>query len=111
MAGRPAVTRNQFERGLVFYAGTDSAEVGFYEALAQQAGSAAHLQPLLGVPRGVEVTTRETADETYYFLLNFVDSTHEIRLPHAMEELISQHQLSQISLAPLGVAILAEKRS
>jgi len=48
------------------------------------------------VPRGVEVTTRETPDTIYYFLLNFVDRAHDIRLPHVMEELILAMWLLEI---------------
>ena len=111
MAGRPAVTRHPYERGFVFYAGTDSAEVGFYEALAREAGAAGRIEPLLEAPRGVEVTTRETPDTTYYFLLNLVETAHAIRLPGPMDELISEQQVKEVSLAPLGVAVLAQKRS
>jgi beta-galactosidase len=111
MAGRPAVTRHPYERGFVLYAGTDSAEVGFYEALAREAGAAGRIEPLLDVPRGVEVTTRETPDTTYYFLLNLAETAHDIRLPQPMHELISEQQVSEVSLAPLGVAVLAQKRS
>jgi beta-galactosidase GanA len=110
-AGRPAVTRHQYERGFVLYAGTDSAEAGFYETLAREAGVAGRLVPLLEVPRGVEVTSRETADTAFYFLLNFTETLHEIRLPQPMDELVSQQkQVSRLNLAPLGVAVLAEKR-
>ncbi len=110
MGGRPAVTRHQYGRGFVLYAGTDSAEVGFYEALAREAGTAGRIEHLLDVPRGVEVTSRETADTTYYFLLNLVENAHEVHLPQPMEELIAQQQVAKVSLAPLGVAILALKR-
>ncbi len=112
MAGRPAVTRHQYERGFVLYAATDSAEVGFYEALARAAGVAGRLVPLLEVPKGVEVTTRETPDTTYYFLLNYTDNPHDIHLPQPMEELIGQQQkVTDILLAPLGAAIFAAKRT
>ena len=111
MAGRPAVTRHAYERGFVLYAGTDSDQVGFYEALAREAGAAGRIEPLLDVPRGVEVTTREMPDTTYYFLLNLVETAHDIRLPQPMHELIGEQQVSEVSLAPLGVAVLAQKRS
>jgi len=111
MAGRPAVTRHPYERGFVFYAGTDCADVGFYEALAREAGAAGQIEPLLDAPRGVEVTTRETPETTYYFLLNLVDSAQAVPLPEPMDELIGEQRLSGVSLAPLGVAVLAQKRA
>ena len=111
MAGRPAVTRHQYERGFVLYAATDSAEVGFYEALAREAAVAGRLVPLLEVPKGVEVTTRETPQTTYYFLLNYTESEQQIHLPQPMDELIGQHDhVTEVLLAALGVAILAENR-
>jgi Beta-galactosidase C-terminal domain len=64
------------------------------------------------VPEGVEVTSRETPDAIYYFLLNLVDSPHDVRLPQPMDELISQQaQITQVPLAPLGVAVLGVKRT
>lgn len=112
MAGRPAVTRHAYQRGYVFYAGTDSGDAGFYETLAREAAAAVGLAPLLEVPRGVEVTTRETPDTTYYFLLNYTEDRRDIRLPQPLDELVSQKpRVTEVSLAPLGVAVLAGRRS
>jgi beta-galactosidase len=111
MDGRPAITRHQYKKGFVFYSGTDSSEVGFYETLAREAAVAGRILPLLEVPVGVEVATRETHDTTYYFLLNYTETTHEIHLPRAMDELVSQRKkISDVSLTALGVAVLAERR-
>ncbi|HWX20244.1 MAG TPA: beta-galactosidase trimerization domain-containing protein [Candidatus Binatia bacterium] len=111
MAGNPAVTRHRHERGFVFYAGTDSADVGFYETLAREAAAAGRLVPLLDAPRGVEVTTRETADAIYYFLLNLTETQHDVPLPHPMNELVTgQERVTEVALAPLGVAVLAERK-
>jgi beta-galactosidase GanA len=68
--------------------------------------------PLLEVPKGVEVTTRETPETTYYFLLNYTKSEQQILLPQPLDELVGErNQIMECSLAPLGVAIVAEKRS
>lgn len=109
MAGRPAVTRHQFGKGLVYYSGIDCLEDGFYESLARIVGAAAKLEPLIAVPYGVEVTRREDARSSYYFLLNLTETPHEnIPLPRPMDDLVGERSgVSQISLGALDVAVLA----
>jgi beta-galactosidase len=109
MAGRPAVTRNQHGKGWVFYSGVDCIEDGFYESLARRIGEAAKLDPLIAAPYGVEVTSREDATSTYYFLLNLTETPHEtIPLPRPMDDMIGQRRgITQISLGALDVALLS----
>ena len=109
MEGRPAITRNRFKQGWVFYAGTDSAEDGFHEALARAAGAAGNLSPLIPAPVGVEVTSRQNGETIFYFLLNLTETAHhQITLPQPMDDMISgQTGLRNVSLDPLGVAVLA----
>ncbi len=108
MAGGPAITKNRWKQGWVFYVGTDCAENAFYEALAREAAAAAQLKPLIAAPYGVEVTSREDAATTYYFLLNLTETPHSgIRLPEAMDDLITgQAGVTEVSLGPLEVAVL-----
>jgi len=112
MEGRPAVTRNRRAKGRVFYVGCDSTDDAFYEALARIFGESCSLSPLIAVPYGVEVTTREDRATTYCFLLNLTETAHaNIALPYAMDDLIGQRTgVTQISLEPLGVAVLAWPR-
>lgn len=111
MEGRPAVTRHSYERGFVFYAGTDSADTGFYETLAREAAAAGQLGPLLEAPEGVEVTSRETLDTTYYFLLNLTDTQHDVPLPRPMNELVTgRNGATDVALGPFGVAVLGEPK-
>jgi beta-galactosidase len=109
MQGRPAVVRNRYKAGWVIYAGTDSGEHGFHEALMEVAAQAAGLRPLLEVPRGVAVTTREDEHHTYYFVLNLTETPHEgISLPSSMDDWLNGRSgVRSISLEPLGVALLA----
>jgi len=106
--GRPAITRNRYGKGWVFYAGCDCTDDGFYETLAHMAGDAASLKPLIGAPYGVEITSRQDAVSTYYFLLNLTLTAHaKIELPHPMDDLIGERSsLKQIALGPLDVAVL-----
>ena len=107
--GRPAVTRNRHGKGWVFYVGCDSSDDEFYETLARAVASACNLTPLIATPYGVEVTSRQDASTTYYFLLNLSDTAHDgIELPHPMDDLIAQKDgVTHVSLAPLDVAVLA----
>lgn len=109
MAGRPAVTRNRHGRGWVFYVGVDCLEDEFYESFARLVAATTNLTPLIAAPYGVEVTSRQDGQTTYYFLLNQTDTAqNNIPLPRAMNELISAREgLTHISLEPLGVAVLA----
>lgn len=113
MEGLPAVTRFRHEKGWVIYAGTDSGDHGFHEALAQIAATAAGVKPLLEVPRGVTVTTREDEHHMYYFVLNLTETPHEkIVLPRHMDNWTEgARSVSSIRLEPLGVAVLAAERT
>ena len=112
MAGGPAVTRNRCEQGWVFYVGVDCVEVEFYEAFARVVGNAGKLMPLIAAPYGVEVTSRQDVDITYYFLLNLTETTHDnIELPSPMDDLIGDRKgVAQVSLGPLDVAVLARPK-
>lgn len=113
MDGKPAITRNRHGSGWVYYVGCDSTDDPFYEAVARAVGAASELKPFIEAPYSVEVTSRQDADTTYYFLLNLTETAHDkIELPHAMDDVIHDHRgITQISLGPLDVAVLASKAS
>jgi beta-galactosidase len=112
LAGRPAISRNRHGQGWVFYVGTDSADGGFYEALARQVGTAGQLSPLIPAPYGVEVVSRQDSGATYYFLLNLTEEPHpDIALAEPMEDLLSEGgKVTTVSLDPLGVSVLAARK-
>ena len=109
MEGRPAVTRNRHGRGWVIYVGCDSTSDDFYEALARVVGAAGGLTPLIEAPHGVEVTSRQDGDTTYYFLLNLTENPqNKITLPKPMDDLIHDRRgITEVTLGPLEVAVLA----
>lgn len=109
MEGRPAVTRNRYQRGWIYYVGVDSVDDGFYETLAHLVGKTASLTPLISAPYGVEVVSRQDVDATYYFLLNLAEEAHDnIELPSPMDDLIREKSgIAKVSLGPLDVAVLA----
>ena len=111
MEQRPAVTRNRYGQGWVFYAGADSTDGGFYESLARIAGQAAGITPLIAAPDGVEVVSREAGDTVFYFLLNLTAEPHpKIALPRTMEAMLGGGKVSEVSLEPFGVAVLAAEK-
>lgn len=112
MAGRPAITRRRHGQGWVFYAGTDCAEDGFYEALAHAVGVAGGISPLIAAPYGVEVTSRENSETIFYFLLNLTETRHSaIVLPEPMDDLIAgQSGVTKVHLEALEVAVLASSK-
>jgi beta-galactosidase len=108
MSGQPAITRHRWRQGWVFYVATDCVENAFFETLAREVGTIAKLEPLIAVPYGVEVTSREDSNAIYYFLLNLTETAHlGIRLPAPMDNLITgEPSLRDVSLEPFGVAVL-----
>lgn len=112
MDGKPAITRNRYGQGWVFYIGTDCPDDAFYETIARIIGKTSNLAPLIAAPYGVEVTSREAAGTTWYFLLNLTDDAHEkIELPQPMDDLVGgRRNVTAVSLDPLDVAILAVRK-
>ena len=74
-AGTPAITRNGFGRGQVYYIGTQMSP-----ALADRFAEELALRPLLSTPSGVEAVHREKDGVQYLFVLNHTDKKHEITL-------------------------------
>lgn len=111
LSGHPAITRKRHGNGWIFYVGSDSAKEQFYEILARHVADTTGLAPLIDVPDGVEVTSREDGNTTYYFLLNLTaEGRSRIPLPKSMDEIVSNRtNISQVSLEPLGVAVLASR--
>lgn len=109
LEGRPAVVRNRYKQGWVIYQGTDSSDHGFHEAVARIAADAVRLRPLMEVPGGVTVTTREDEQHVYTFVLNLTETPHsDINLPRAMRDCLKYGgEVRSINLDPLGVAVLA----
>jgi beta-galactosidase len=89
LTGKPAITVHAWGKGQVVYVGAESADVRFYEQLAQALAKRFHLRPLLKVPPEVEVVSRRKGDREFLFLLNLGEHTQRISLPVPMDELLS----------------------
>jgi beta-galactosidase GanA len=109
MEGKPAVTRHRSSQGWVFYVGVDSSDSEFYEGVARTIAGTIDLKPIVDAPKGVEVTSRFDGEKNFVFLLNLTEDNHpEIALPRAMDDVIGGRRgVENISLGPLGVAVLA----
>ena len=69
-AGTPAVTKNNFGKGITYYIGTNMCQDGIAKVLdfAMDDGGVTSIIP---DKTSLEVTCRTTEDFTYYFLMNF----------------------------------------
>ncbi len=81
-AGRPALLRNAYGEGTVYYICAD-AEQGFYDDLYRILAQTAGLQGTLPgeIPVGVEASCREDDAYRYVFVQNFSDQMQHIELP------------------------------
>ena len=75
-AGAPAITRNAYGKGRVWYIGTVGTQTLYDQLLACVAGQEA-LPVIPGLPERVEVTTRTGSGRKVYFLFNNDDQAKE----------------------------------
>ena len=76
-AGMPAVTKNSYGQGTVYYIGTQMAEAGLDRVLAM-AMQDAGVTPVLADADGLSVTCRKAEDCSYYFVMNFKDEALDV---------------------------------
>ncbi|CAA9464614.1 MAG: GH42 [uncultured Rubrobacteraceae bacterium] len=109
-AGTPAVTRNVYGEGAAYYLGTRPEE-RFTKLLVERVCDEAGVRPTAEVPPGVDTVRRKTGAASFLFLLNHNQETVEIRLPSPGRDLLTgKGHDSQLTLDPLGAAILQEER-
>jgi len=71
-AGMPAVTKNCYGQGKVYYIGTRMTEAGLDKVLSM-AIKDAQVAPVLPDADGLHITCRKTESCSYYFVMNFKD--------------------------------------
>jgi beta-galactosidase len=105
--GVPAVTIHAYESGHVVYAATESDDAEFYDLLFDVLGQKFHIEPILQVPKGVEVVSRKGENREWIFLLNLTSQKQQIALPFAGVELLSgQSVSSSLKLEGFEVAVI-----
>ena len=107
-AGMPALTRNRFGNGYAYYAATRS-NAGFYRRLIGNICKEACIEPLMETPELVEVTQRRNHNGTFLFFLNHDTEAHDIALPYAGTDILTNtaYQPGEcLRLETKGVAII-----
>lgn len=86
--GRPAFTVNEYEKGKAYYVCSDF-EQGFYDEVYEQISKEAKMNfPIEMIPKGVEVTTRQTEEYMYIFIQNYNRKAVELNLDMKGKEII-----------------------
>lgn len=108
--GTPAVTVNHFGAGKAYYIGTEP-DSDFLNKLL------INLIPLTQIQEQhnphVEITTRETTDEAFHFVINTTDQTQPTINPYPgqVDLLSGQTYSEQLTLDPFAVLIFRVKKS
>ncbi len=106
----PAVTKNQFGEGTVFYVGTQPEQKGLEKVLDQMM-ELAGVKPVIDVQTKLEIVCRTTLEKCYYFIINLTDET--LALPPLFAgkaDIITGNTLTlQTCLAPYDVVLLCEQ--
>ena len=76
-AGSPAVTRNAFGQGAVYYVGTQMEEEGLYKVL-DQAVKEGQPAKALQESTGLEITCRQGEKGSFCFLMNFKEEVQSV---------------------------------
>ncbi|MGM0125627.1 beta-galactosidase [Enterococcus sp. AZ194] len=105
--GMPAITRNQFGKGSVYYLGTQLEEGGLGKVL-QLIFDEVAIEPIIKEPSALEITKRVINEDAYFFLLNFTEE--KVAVPKefiGLTDLISNQPISSESkLAKYEVMIV-----
>lgn len=107
--GMPVITCNSYGKGKAIYVATASDE-DFYRSFLQDICTEKEVFPVLEVPAGVEVTSRENDSERAYFLLNHEKEEKTIQLPFKTVDLITGEELEagELILKAKDVKILTQ---
>jgi beta-galactosidase len=106
---QPAIVSRAYGRGSITYVGTLLDE-HLTEALAEWLTKSTGVSPAFGpVPNSVEVNRRVGANRSVYVLINWRAENQNISLPHAMQSLLDQKQVTQVHLPQYGVAVLSDQ--
>jgi beta-galactosidase len=82
--GQPALTVNSYGAGKAYYLASRNEESfldAFYGSLLRDSGVKGAWPSDEPLPEGVSVTVREGGRSSFYFVLNFSDGPHRLRLP------------------------------
>ena len=108
---QPAIVTRKYGRGRITYIGGVLSD-GLVGAAAQWMTKSSGISPAFGrVPDGIEVCRRIGPRGAVYVLINFGGEKRSVTLPHAMQSLLEQREVSQVELPQYGVAVLADTKA
>lgn len=106
-ASSPAVTKNNFGKGTVFYIGTQLEQNGLKKVL-DQVITTSGVKPIIDTETKLEIVCRSAEDKDYYFILNLTSETLTLPLIFAGNtDILTGNTLTQQTIfAPYNVALL-----
>jgi len=105
--GKPAITISKYGKGNILYMGTDATSPLLYEQTFNLLAKRLKFESLINVPLDVEVTSRQTSTEVFYFIINLTDTIREIQLKDSFIEVLSGKKISgHIELPGLDAIVL-----
>ncbi|NLP34411.1 MAG: beta-galactosidase [Clostridiales bacterium] len=106
-ANSPAVTKNSFGQGAVYYVGTQPEQKAL-EKILDQVTVYSNVKPLIDIETKLEIVRRTVSDKNYYFILNLTNETLSIPQVFAdkVDILTGNKLTSQTTFAPYDVALL-----
>ena len=106
--GLPALTRNRWGQGQVYYLGTVLVGAGL-QALVDHLCEAANIQPVLAAPEGVRAHLRVGQGFRLLFLLNQSEQPQSVVLPPGWRDAFSGEPCAEAELDPVGVRVLEQE--
>jgi len=109
-AGKPAVTENHAEKGLVYYVGTESTSPLFYDRLIAMAAKKSIVALNQKIPTGVEVAVRQKPGTKIIFVLNYTGMEQTVPLDQAYRNaLTGKTEPMDLQIPAFEVKVLTEK--
>lgn len=106
--GLPALTRNEYGKGQVFYLGTvlEGDSLGF---LVDCLCTAAGIERGLVTPERVRAYLRRSETDVLMFLINENESEQRVTFPETWQDLLTNQDCSEVTLGPVDVRILRHR--
>ena len=108
-AGKAAITKNRYGKGITYYVGTKTSSEVFYQTIMRAALADAGIKPGEVVPYGVQVATREKPGKKIYFVLNYEDKTKTVPMGESLTNAFTgQPEPANLELGPYDVKVLTK---
>lgn len=109
-ASTPAITKNNYGQGTVYYVGTQLDQKALDKVL-DQVIIASNIKPVIDEKSKLEIICRTSQDKRYYFIINLTEET--LKLPQVFTDkvdIITGNTLTtDTTFAPYDVALLYEE--